>query len=740
MRFNKGIICFAILLFCGIVSAQTQFPWPVEPFNASHLITGSFCEYRSTSANGHFHNGTDIPKEDGAPVYASKSGTVTGIDDNAGSSSYVRVNDLAYVHIVPNPSLSVGDAVIASQTVLGTIYPGQGHVHLTNGFVGSERNSLLPNSGLTPYDDPWAPIIRFVRFYQNDTDIQFNGTQLSGPVDIRVKIDEQSGPPGSSTSVLNNGTYKVGFKILSEDTATVVYEPPNNGLKFQFDVKPSNSVVNIVYYRPLSSTTSHVYQVTNDLTGDNFWNTAALPTGNYVVMVFTEDTRHNSDTAYVAVTIEPQDVTPPAQPNFIAVTETANGMRLRWFPNTDSDLSGYRLYFSFDNQQWNIFRDENVLTAAVTDTMIPQILNRDVFFKLSAVDNAPVPNESVSSSVMGMSNGNFSHKVLVVDGFDRRDGGWQQSDHYFVFTTAEMLKSLNVSFDAASNEAVADGLVPLADYEAVIWICGDESVTDETFNDTEQQLLQSYLQNGGKLMLSGAQIAFDLMGSDTNTVSDSLFLTETLHASYVAERSIDFAVSGVPGSIFEGLSINFGVTPYALTSSDIIEAANGSTPALTYPNGDVAGVVFDGAAKVVYLAFPFETIATKAERNSVMGKIVQFFFNDITGVANHSDEEGAIQNFALLQNYPNPFNPSTTIQYQLPVTAVVTLQIYNALGQSVKTLHTGTQPAGQYRITWDGRDDLNRPLSSGVYFVKMTAESAGQKALFTQTRKILMLK
>lgn len=740
MSFHKGITCLAILLFCGIVSAQTQFPWPVEPFNASHLITGSFCEYRSTSANGHFHNGTDIPKADGSLVYASKSGTVTGIDDNAGSSSYVRVNDLAYVHIVPNPSLSIGDAVIASQTILGTIYPGQGHVHLTNGFVGSERNSLLPNSGLTPYDDFWAPIIRFVRFYQNNTDIQFNGTQLSGPVDIRVKIDEQSGPPGSSTSVLNNGTYKVGYKILSEDTATVVYEPPNNGLRFQFDVKPSNSVVNIVYYRPLSSTTSHVYQVTNDLTGDNFWNTAALPTGNYVVMVFTEDTRQNSDTAYVAVTIEPQDVTPPAQPNFIAVSETSNGMRLRWFPNTDSDLLGYRLYFSFDNQQWNIFRDENVLTAAVTDTTIPQILNRDVFFKLSAVDNAPVPNESVSSSVMGMSNGNFSHKVLVVDGFDRRDGGWQQPDHYFVFTTAEMLKNLNISFDAASNEAVTDGLVQLTDYEAVIWICGDESVNDETFSDAEQQLLQAYLQNGGNLMLSGAQIAFDLMGSDTNTASDSLFLTETLHATYAAERSSDFAVSGVPGSIFEGLTVNFGATPYALTSTDIIEPANGGTAALAYTNGDVAAVVFDGTAKVVYLAFPFETIATQTERADLIEKITQFFFNDISSVTHQPGESVPIQNFALLQNYPNPFNPSTTIQYQLPVTAMVTLQIFNALGQPVKTVYAGRQTAGHHQVSWDGRDDLNRSLSSGIYFVKMVAESAGSKALFTQTRKILMLK
>jgi len=127
---NMIIYLAVSLLTAPPVLAGEQFPWPVTPFDQSHEITGTFCEFRDTQSSDHFHNGTDIPKADGQPVYPVKSGTITSMA-TSGSNAYVRVNDIAYVHIKPNPDLSVGDAVVASQTVLGTIYPGMGHVHFT---------------------------------------------------------------------------------------------------------------------------------------------------------------------------------------------------------------------------------------------------------------------------------------------------------------------------------------------------------------------------------------------------------------------------------------------------------------------------------------------------------------------------------------------------------------------------------------------------------------------------------
>lgn len=72
--------------------------------------------------------------------------------------------------------------------------------------------------------------------------------------------------------------------------------------------------------------------------------------------------------------------------------------------------------------------------------------------------------------------------------------------------------------------------------------------------------------------------------------------------------------------------------------------------------------------------------------------------------------------FLLKECYPNPFNPETTIEYQLPEQARVTVQIYDVLGHEVKTLVDESQKAGYYRVIWDGRNKNNSEAASGVYF------------------------
>jgi murein DD-endopeptidase MepM/ murein hydrolase activator NlpD len=752
---NKKFFLPIVLFFLSnpFLLGQNQYPWPVTPFNQSQEITGNFCEYRSTTTPAHFHNGTDIPKADGSPVYSVKDGRIVSIGTvgSYGNNAWVRVDDKAYVHIQPNPSLSVGDSVFTSQTVLGHILTGLGHVHFTNGYVGSETNSLLMNSGLTPYNDPWPPIIRLVQFYQNNTTNEFPTNELSGLVDIIVKVDEQNAPPGSPTSRLNNGTYKIGYKILSSDSATVVYEPPNGGLRFKFDTKPSNSYVDIVYFQSMSSTSSHVYQVSNDIWQDNYWDTTILPEDDYVVLVFTEDTRQNTDTTYVPVTVVAPDITPPEQPVFRYILETNDGIRLGWFPNTDPDLAGYRLYFSFDNQNWNLFRDETVYTSAITDTAINQILNRDVYFRLTAVDNAPLPNESTPSDIYGMSNGaSFPGKVLIVDGFDRSDGGWTQPNHSFVFTHGTALFANQFSFDTVPNESVEDSLVNPNDYDAVFWILGDESSVTESFSSLEQSLVKDYLGSGGFLFVSGSQIAWDLDqdGSGHATAEDEQFLHEYLKADYVSNDPDTFNVTGVTNSIFEGLTFGYGQVPYLLDSANVINPFGASvTSCLKYENTKIAGIQYQGPfgtsttpGKIVYCAVPFETIPDEQTRNEVMERVLDFFF-DITSIGSGSENPGAIPSeYSLLPAYPNPFNPQTTIEYQLPEASNVTLEVYNTLGQKVRTLISGQKNPGRYQIVWNGRDEANNPAASGVYLIRFQAQAKNSSQNYHEIRKIVLVK
>lgn len=120
----------------------------------------------------------------------------------------------------------------------------------------------------------------------------------------------------------------------------------------------------------------------------------------------------------------------------------------------------------------------------------------------------------------------------------------------------------------------------------------------------------------------------------------------------------------------------------------------------------------------------------------------------ITGIALRSDSglvsvpdlvSGEIpREFALNQNYPNPFNPNTSVRFDLPELAHVTLRIFNVLGQEVRTLVSADKAAGSYEVEWDGTWANGIAASSGVYFCKL--EAIGKSKAFGQMRKMLLLK
>lgn len=93
------------------------------------------------------------------------------------------------------------------------------------------------------------------------------------------------------------------------------------------------------------------------------------------------------------------------------------------------------------------------------------------------------------------------------------------------------------------------------------------------------------------------------------------------------------------------------------------------------------------------------------------------------------------KNYKLSQNYPNPFNPSTKIQFSLPKSDKVKLEVYNIQGKLIKTLidYEVYQP-GTYEAIWDGTDMLGQKVASGIYFAKMQAGD------FHQTKKMNLVK
>ncbi len=89
--------------------------------------------------------------------------------------------------------------------------------------------------------------------------------------------------------------------------------------------------------------------------------------------------------------------------------------------------------------------------------------------------------------------------------------------------------------------------------------------------------------------------------------------------------------------------------------------------------------------------------------------------------------------FTLSQNFPNPFNPTTTLSYEIPesLSTTVSLLIYDTLGRKVRTLINSRRPAGRYQLVWNGTDDSNKEMASGVYFysLRARARSRGTKGI-----------
>ena len=119
--------------------------------------------------------------------------------------------------------------------------------------------------------------------------------------------------------------------------------------------------------------------------------------------------------------------------------------------------------------------------------------------------------------------------------------------------------------------------------------------------------------------------------------------------------------------------------------------------------------------------------------NKVSAYLAQWTKGDPNDV-DQSEQVNLPEAFNVIQNYPNPFNPLTTIEYNVPSRTQVTIEVFNVLGQKVRTLVNETKSAGSYRTEWDGIDDAGKPVSTGVYLYRFSAGDV------VQTKKMMLLK
>ncbi|TET24241.1 MAG: T9SS type A sorting domain-containing protein, partial [Candidatus Cloacimonadota bacterium] len=107
--------------------------------------------------------------------------------------------------------------------------------------------------------------------------------------------------------------------------------------------------------------------------------------------------------------------------------------------------------------------------------------------------------------------------------------------------------------------------------------------------------------------------------------------------------------------------------------------------------------------------------------------------NELLGIVESPTNSGIPVVFRVFQNYPNPFARKTEIKYALPKDRRVTLYVYDLAGRVIRKLMDAEQKAGFYSISWDGRDNLGRRVTTGVYFYRL---DAGE---FCAKRKLVVL-
>ena len=214
--------------------------------------------------------------------------------------------------------------------------------------------------------------------------------------------------------------------------------------------------------------------------------------------------------------------------------------------------------------------------------------------------------------------------------------------------------------------------------------------------------------------------------------------------------AVDVSLANVEALIGYGFALNYDADKFEFVSvasadEDLLTSTGGETlfhhvvadGQISVATGMYNGTAVSGGGDIVQFVF---RVLYEFEDNARF-EIADGLVFDPSQLQNPAVVAGVLElqstprEFALHQNFPNPFNPDTTIKYDLSESADVTLQIYNVLGQVVRTLVASeAQNAGRYQIRWNGMDDRGVSVSSGIYFYRI---SAGE---FQNVRKLMLLK
>ena len=346
--------------------------------------------------------------------------------------------------------------------------------------------------------------------------------------------------------------------------------------------------------------------------------------------------RYFNQFAGVSLTFLPE---PPS--NVRAIAQPGGAIRLQWGPPASGGggAQGFVVHVSTNGYGFDMLGGiaGGTATSLNITNLAPEV---DWFFRVASTNSA---GESFPSEVVGcrIAGGYGAARVLYVNGYDRMDrhlaprqtaGSMtfsrclprRMNAYDYVVQHGLALGENGVPYDSCQNEAIIANVVRLTNYAAVIWGLGNESTADDTFNATEQARVAEYLNLGGRLFVSGSEIAWDL---DANLGGRS-FISNYLHAVMELDGAGTYNFSSSPGGAFGGNpgarfdDGTFGT--YNVQFPDRLTPVLGATTAMVY-SGSTNAAAIQWNNQLIYFGFPFETITTATAREAYMLDVLKYF-------------------------------------------------------------------------------------------------------------------
>jgi len=518
---------------------------------------------------------------------------------------------------------------------------------------------------------------------------------------------------------------------------------------------------NVAYYKVYFGTTSGNYDSLHQVTATADTLRNLIENTTYYITVSAVNAEGFESIMNQEISAIPRVV--PQPPSGLSASPFGTyKIKLTWLSNQEADLDYYNIYKS--EQSGGGY---TLLSGACRDTtFVDSAVSGEVgyyYYTLTAVDTSG--NESqMSEEVEGFAV-TLDQGVLVVDEtYENIAYNMVNSDSINAFYERALQDYTHSYVDNSCPSCPPYPQISLRElgrYEVVI-VHSEDNRGNRSLGyskDSTYLVLKEYLDYGGKVIIEGRR---NLSRGDDGDWEIRQFLPGDVPYDYLKIKSA-YVPPWSPSSqrTEEFIGATSLIPGYPNLEVDSLRVAQcsggleleGKVPGVGYIDSLMAG-------EVIYTfrsAYDTSNSGGKPVAFRYLGKNYEFIFFDFPlyfisepqaiqllhralsdlGVSTHIAEDDQSQvssSFVLRQNFPNPFNSETIIEYYLPEERVVKIEIYNILGQKVKTLLDRKQSSGNKRIVWDGKNEKGQEVSSGIYFYRVKAGK------LVRTKKMLLLK